>query len=118
MSQETQLDEIKKKRVVYQIPGMEAVAIRRDVEYRGTDAGALTMDIYYPPNAQSGARIPAVIFVLGYSDLGAQRIFGCKLKDMGSYVSWAQLTAASGVLAITYTTHEPAADIQVLLQYV
>ena len=39
----------RKKRVVYQIPGMEAVTIRRDVEYRAADAGGLTLDIYYPP---------------------------------------------------------------------
>jgi len=118
MGQETPQEDIGKKRVVYQTPGMEAVTIRRDVEYRTTGAGALTMDVYYPPNAKNGALLPAVIFVLGYSDLGAQKIFGCKLKEMGAYVSWAQLAAASGLVAITYVTHEPGADIQALLQYV
>ena len=68
MSQEAQQNDITKKRVVYQLPGMEAVTIRRDVEYRAADAGALTMDIYYPPDFQSGARLPAVIFVSGYPD--------------------------------------------------
>lgn len=119
MSQETQRYEITKKRVVYQMPGEESVTIRRDVEYRATDAGVLTADIYYPPDAKSGTRLPAVVFVIGYSDLGAQAIFGCKFKEMESFISWAKLAAASGLIAITYATgKEPAADIHALLQYV
>jgi hypothetical protein len=117
MSEEAPQD-ITKKRVVYQIPGMDAVTIRRDVEYRTTDTGVLTMDVYYPPDWKSGARIPAVVFVSGYSDVGFQKMLGCKLKDMASYVSWGQLTAASGLVAIAYSAVEPAADIHALLEYV
>lgn len=118
MSQETQRHEITKKRVLYQIPGMDAVTVRRDVEYQVTDENVLTMDIYYPPDAQSGAPTPAVIFVFGYPDVGFQKMLGCKQKEMESFISWAQLVAASGVAAITYTTREPAADLQALLQHV
>ena len=70
MSEETRQNDISKKKVVYEMPGMDAVTIRRDVEYRETDAGALTMDIYYPPDWKSGARTPAVVIVAGYPDLG------------------------------------------------
>ena len=87
MTQKTQQNDITKKRVVYQIPGMDAVPIRRDVEYRAADAGVLTMDIYYPPDWESGAGIPAVVFVSGYSYLGFQKMLGCKLKEMESYTS-------------------------------
>jgi hypothetical protein len=119
MSQETQRHEITKKKVVYQMPGADAVTIRRDIEYQVTDVGALTMDIYYPPDSKSEARIPAVVFVSGYPDPGFQKMLGCKLKEMQSYVCWGQLTAASGLAAITYSTgKEPAADIHALLQYV
>jgi len=119
MSQETQPLDIAKKKVVYQIPHADAVIIRRDVEYRFTDAGVLTMDIYYPPDSKSEVPIPAVIFVSGYPDPGFQKMLGCKLKEMESYISWGKLTAASGLVAITYTTgKEPAADIQALLEYV
>ena len=118
MSQDTRQDHISKRVVVYRIPGMDAVKVRRDVEYRAADAGALTMDIYYPPDSKSGARIPAAVIVAGYPDPGFQRILGCKFKEMGSSVSWAQLMAASGVVAITYTNREPAADLHALLQYV
>jgi acetyl esterase/lipase len=44
-------------------------------------------------------------------------MLGCKLKEMESYISWAKLTAASGLAAITYTNREPAADIEALIQY-
>lgn len=116
---ETQRHEMTTKKVVYQIPGMEAVTVRRDVKYRVTNAGFLTMDLYYPPDTQSDARTPAVIFVMGYSDLGAQRIFGCRFKEMESFISWAQLTAASGMVAITYSTGaDPAKDVHGLLRHV
>lgn len=118
MSQETQQNDIAKKKVVYQVPGADAVPVRRDVEYRATEAGALTMDIYYPADAKGGARVPAVVFVSGYPDPGVQKILGCKLKEMASYISWGQLTGASGMAAITYTNREPAADLQALFDYI
>jgi len=111
-------NDIKKKRVVYQIPGAEGVTVRQDIEYKTTEAGPLTMDIYYPPDWMSGDRLPAVVIVSGYSDLGFQKMLGCKFKEMGSYISWAQLTAASGMVAITYSALEPAVDIHALLHYV
>ncbi|HEX8775876.1 MAG TPA: hypothetical protein VF735_20050 [Pyrinomonadaceae bacterium] len=118
MSQDTGHDHISKKRVVYSIPGMEGVEVRRDVEYEANDALGLTMDIYYPPDSKSGARVPAVVIVAGYKDAGFEAHVGCRFKEMGSSVSWGQLMAASGLAAITYTNREPSADIQALLEYV
>jgi len=116
MSPRNEQDQVSKKVVVYRIPGMDAVSIQPDIEYRIGDAGPLTMDIYYPPDHRSGARIPAVVFVTGYPDPGFKAVLGCRQKEMGSYISWARLTAASGLAAITYTNREPAADVKVLLQ--
>ena len=48
MTQETERDQMTKKRVVHVIPGMEATAVRRGEAYKVTDAGTLTMDLYYP----------------------------------------------------------------------
>jgi dienelactone hydrolase len=118
MSQDTQRDHISKKALVYRIHGMEAVEVRRDVEYHATEAGALTFDLYYPPDSPSGARVPAVVFVAGYTDAGFQKMLGCRFKEMQSSISWGQLTAVSGLAAITYTNREPATDVQALLQYV
>ncbi len=41
-----------------------------------------------------------------------------KLKDIGQYVSWGKLLAASGLVAITYETTEPLSDLQELIDYV
>lgn len=118
MSQEAQPDHVSKKTAVYKIPGMDAVKVRRDVEYGTTGAGALTLDIYYPPDSESGTRAPAVVVVAGFPDAGYEAKVGCKFKEMGSSVSWGRLLAASGVAAITYTNREPATDLDAALRYV
>ena len=45
-------------------------------------------------------------------------MFGCRLKEMGSYVSWARLAAATGLVAITYVNRAPATDVDAVLQHV
>lgn len=44
--------------------------------------------------------------------------FGIKLKDSGQYVSWGQLAAASGLIAITYEATQPEKNIYSVLAYV
>ncbi|HLL72899.1 MAG TPA: alpha/beta hydrolase [Pyrinomonadaceae bacterium] len=120
MSRDTKPFDISTQVVVYRISGMDDVKACRDVEYSATGAGALTMDIYYPPDAPERAprRLPAVVFVAGFPDEGFEAKVGCKFKEMGSSVSWARLTAASGLVAITYTNREPTRDLRALLQHV
>src|SRR2546428_5471280 len=118
MSQDTKPDHISRKKVVYTMPGMESVTVRRDEEYRMTDTGALTMDLYYPPDAKRGTRRPAVVVVTGFSDPGAQKMLGCTFKEMASYISWGELAAASGLVGIIYSNREPAADVHAVLQHV
>ncbi|HKR00886.1 MAG TPA: alpha/beta hydrolase [Pyrinomonadaceae bacterium] len=118
MSQNSQQEHVSQKKVVYSIHGMTDVRVLHDLPYVESEAGAQTMDVYYPPGSQgSGARTPAVVFVTGYSDAGAQMILGCKFKEMQSYISWGRLTAASGLVAIIYTNREPASDLQALLEH-
>jgi hypothetical protein len=104
MSADDQRHEIARRKVVYQAPGADAVTVRRDLVYRETDEGLLTLDLYRPPDVPDGARLPVVVFVSGFSDLGAQAWLGCKFKEMESFISWARSTAASGLAAITYAT--------------
>jgi len=119
MSQATERHDMTKRPLVYQMPQTGDVKLRRDIEYRATDADVLTMDLYYPPDLKREARSPAVIFISGYPDPGFQKMLGCKLKDMEFYISWGRLAAASGLVAITYSTgHDPTADVRALIQYV
>jgi len=117
MSQPKPRAEIATKPVLYRIPGMDAVTVRPDVVYHAPDTGALSMDLYYPPDAKSGTRIPVVVFVMGLSDLAAEAMLGCQFKEMESYIGWARLAAASGLVGITYTNRAPAGDLQSLFRY-
>jgi hypothetical protein len=111
-------DHISQKRAVYRIAGMEHAAIRKDVVYRTTEAGPLTLDLYAPADAAGGAALPAVVLIAGYNDVGYEKMLGVKFKEMAMSVSWGQLIAASGLVAIAYTNREPAADLDALLQHV
>lgn len=110
-------DQISERRAVYTIAGMDRAAVRRDIVYRTTGDGPLTLDVYAPADAPAGARLPAVVIVEGYNDAGFAKVFGCRFKDMGMAVSWAQLIAACGMIAIASTNREPAADFDALLHH-
>lgn len=105
---------ITKRPVVYRVTGQDAVIVRRDVPY-GDD---LTLDLYYPPQSEPEVRAPAVIFVTGYPDPGFQKFLGCRQKEMASYISWAELAAASGLIAVTYANREPADDAEAVIAFI
>jgi acetyl esterase/lipase len=111
-------EHISRKRAVYTIAGMERAVVRKDVVYRTTDDGPLTMDLYVPADAPRGTQLPTVVLVTGYNDVGYEKRLGVKFKEMALAVSWGQLIAASGLTAIAYTNREPAADLAALLQHV
>jgi hypothetical protein len=113
MSQDAPQD-ITRKRVLYELPGTNAVMVRRDVEFRGSDGATLGMDLYFPADTKPGARIPAVVIVAGFPDVGYHKMLGCRFKEMAFCVSWARLLAASGLAAVAYTNREPAADLHAL----
>lgn len=110
--------DVTKRKVVLQIPGMESVNVRKNIEFATIGDSYLSMDVYYPSNPTGDSNFPVLVFVLGYSDEGFLRIFGCKQKEMESYVSWGRLIAASGIVAITYTAMDPQKDVLRLLDYV
>ena len=97
------------RRVHYDLPGMDAVRVRRDVAYTLPADAESTMDVYSPPGRTASERTPAVVLVSGFP--GA-------VKRIGSFVSWAELMAASGLVAITCATKEPVTDMQTVLGYV
>jgi hypothetical protein len=116
MSDVRQRHPITLKRFVYRLEGMEAAPVLRDVEYRRADEGSLTLDIYRPAEARAGGH-PAVVIVGGYRDVGVPLTLGCVFKEMEMSISLAQLIAASGMAAVTYTTSRPAADLLALLDH-
>jgi hypothetical protein len=111
---ESRVNPIAEKVVVYRAFGMDAVRVRRDMEFPRGNKGRLAMDVYLPPEAGT---VPAVVIVAGYPDAGFEKAIGCRFKDMASSASWGRLIAVSGMAAITYTNREPAADLEALLQH-
>ena len=106
------LKELAHKRIVYSVPGMSRVRVRRDLTYKRVAGAELKMDVYSPTGAR-GARRPAVIFIHG------GRIPPNLLttpKDWGAYVSFGQLVAASGFVGVTFNhrfyTWDSLADSQ------
>lgn len=99
--------------VVLTVPGMENVQAA-GVSY----TPGRTMDIYYPGNFDFAGPVPVVVFVMGYSTDFTTSWFGAKLKDLGQYVSWGQIVAASGMIGVTYETDFPDDDIEAVLRYI
>lgn len=89
--------ELVNKPVVYTVPGMDRVKVRKDVVYKKTDDPNMKMDVYSPPGLAPGEKRPAVIFLHG----GAPTRF--QPKEWGFFQSWGRLVAASGMTAVTFT---------------
>src|SRR5512139_2257008 len=81
-------------RVVLRVPGMDATDVQRDVVYRTAGGQPLRMDVYTP--AGPPRTRPAVLLVHG----GPIPRTGA--KDMGVFVSYGELLAASRFVAVTF----------------
>lgn len=103
------------RRVCLQLDGMDAVAIRRDLDY---GPPARLMDLYYPAREPDHGPWPVVVIVAGYSGAMESRPTALTYKEIGWTISMCQLIALSGMVAIAYTNRDPVADLQALLEHV
>ena len=92
------IKEIEQRRIVYQLPRMEEVAVRKDMVYKTVEGEDLMLDAYYPLDAQLHVPRPAVIFVHG----GSQPEHVERVRESQPYISWCRLVAASGVFAVMF----------------
>jgi len=105
------------QRLIVQIPEMDRVTVTRDIPFGGDGTGKLRFDVYRPVEmAQPG--LPAVVFVMGYSDSRAPELVGCNFKEWAAYMDWARLVASSGAIAITYTNENPVRDFGALVAHI
>ena len=105
------LKEFVNKRIVYQVPGMQKVRVKRNLVYKSAGGRDLQMDVYSPRSSRR--RLPAVLFIHG------GRVPPNLLttpKDWAVYVSFGELAAASGFVGVTFNhrfyTWESLADSQ------
>ncbi len=115
--------DIDRMRIVYQLPRMEQVHVRKNIPYKTIHKETLRMDVYYPPDLPVHTSRPAVLLVHG----GSQAEHVKHINESGSYVSWCQLLAASGLIAVMFQhrtdegfTQLPEAnsDVDDLIRYV
>jgi len=115
--QNTQSKPREKGAVVLELPGMDNIIVKKDIPYQSVTGTSLNMDIYYPPNFDFKSKIPAIIIVLGYTDMAGQKLLGSKFKNYITFISWCKIIAASGMAAIIYETVNPGQDILTLSNY-
>jgi hypothetical protein len=102
--------------VAYEVAGMNDVIAKKDIPYLKTADSAMKMDIYYPPKFDFKRKIPAIVFVFGYTNEGQIKTAKHQLRTWSPYTSWCKVIAASGMAAIVYETINPENDIKSLIQ--
>jgi hypothetical protein len=103
------LREVAKKNVIYTIPGMDVLRVRRDLTYRSTSGARLLMDVYYPCVSPSQAP-PIVLLPMAFPDPTA------RVRSYSPLTSWARLMAASGMAAVVYGAEAPDEDVHAVLR--
>jgi acetyl esterase/lipase len=114
------IKEVATQRIVYQIPEMKLVSVKKDIVYKHTSREDLRMDVYSPPEQKQNR--PVVIFVHG-GELPSN--LKTKPKEWGSYVSYGELVAASGFVCVTLNLRfydwadlqTPESDLEDALKY-
>lgn len=117
-AQQTTQKKSRESVVAYQLEGMKDVIVKKDIPYLKTADSALKMDVYYPQKFDFKTKIPAVVFVYGYTKNGQIKAAGQQLRKFSQYTSWCKIVAASGMAAIVYETVNPENDLYSLIQYI
>jgi len=104
--------------VAYEVAGMNDVIVKKDIPYLKSSDSALKMDVYYPPKFDFKRKIPAIVFVFGYTNEGQLKTAKHQLRTWSPYTSWCRIVAASGMAAIVYETINPENDLKSLIQYI
>ena len=92
------LDEIIPKRVVFSVPMMDQVRVRKNLVYKVADGKPLTADVYIPAGSGPLER-PAVIFIHGGP---IPHNLLTPPKEWGIFTSYGQIIAASRVVGVTF----------------
>jgi dienelactone hydrolase len=104
--------------VAYEVAGMNNVIVKKDIPYLVSSDSSLKMDVYYPPDFDFRRKIPAIVFVFGYTNDGQLKTAKHQLRTWSPYTSWCRVVAASGMAAIVYETINPENDLQSIIQYI
>jgi acetyl esterase/lipase len=117
------LDDFLQMPVLYTVPGMQDVIVRRDIAYKRAEDTDLLLDVYLPSDRSTDAPLPLVLFIHG-----GPVNFEVPLlpKDWGQYQSYGRMMAASGLACVTFNHRlrsrtdlvTPASDVADAISYV
>src|SRR5512135_1030404 len=104
MAEMPSFEQVIRMEIVYRVPGMETVFLRRGVPYANPGGEALMFDLYRPAGPAETERLPAVVLIHGgpIPRIGA--------KNMGVFTSFGRLLAASGLAAVAFDHRFLAAE--------
>jgi acetyl esterase/lipase len=92
--------EIARMRVVYEVPGMDEVEVRRDLVYTEAEGTRMTLDLYLPAERRRAESRTAVVLLIHGGPVPPAAY--AKVKNMGVFVSYGELLAASGLAAVAF----------------
>lgn len=104
--------------VLFELPSMDKVIVKKDIGYQNIADSILKMDIYYPPDFEFQKKIPAIIIVYGCSNEGQLKLLGDQFRNWSVHISLCKIIAASGLAAIIYETVDPENDLISLTKYI
>ena len=93
--------------VVYRVPGMDEISVRKDLRYAGDDHPLTLMDVY-----EAGRGAPMVVLIHGSAPIETRP------KDWGVFQSWGRLLAASGLTAVTFNHRLTLKDVRNAIHFV
>lgn len=103
----------KRGKVVYEVPNMSKVSVKKDIVYKVDDNMELKLDVYYSLEDKVEDKPNTVILIHGSTP-------DKKFKDKKYFTSWGRLVAASGNNAVTFNwrSGRVPTDISDLIKYV
>ena len=87
----------REKRIVYQVPGMDRVHVQKNLTSKDVAGQSLLLDVYIPAEPSPETGHPVVLLIHGGPVPPHTAV-----KDWGTFVSYGQLLAASGVAAAAF----------------
>lgn len=84
----------KNMNVLYEVPNMSRVQVKKNIAYKTVGTEKLSLDIYYPLNQDESKKLYPIIMIHG--------VAGTSVKDTGCYNSWGRLGGASGYATIVF----------------
>ena len=85
------------EKLLLSLPASERVTVQKNIEYRKVGDKSLRFDFYRLPVAEKAGALPVVIFMNGFGSADQ--------KESPIQVEWAKLSAASGLAAVTFESH-------------